>query len=154
MDKREISEEYAKIAEKVIKAEKSLQIIRDSQATIVYLTSESEKKAKGKKVCAECEKVPDKYKWSIPADFTITVFLPNVEGFSEDQKYILMFHELLHVGIEANSDGSETYSTVPHNYEDFKEIIDRFGTDWDIVTEKLDAGNIEDLEKIKDISGG
>ena len=154
MDTREISEEYAKIAEKVIKAEKSLQIIRDSQVTIVYLTSENKKTAKGKAVCAECEKVPDKYKWSIPADFTITVFLPNVEGFSEDQKYILMFHELLHVGIEFNSDGSETYSTVPHNYEDFKEIIDRFGTDWSLVLEKLDAGNMEDLDRIKNISVG
>lgn len=135
MDNREISEEYAEIGARVIEEEDSLIDLRNSQATIVYLTSESEKKAKGKKVCAECEKVPDKYKWSIPADFTITVFLPNVEGFSEEQKRILMFHELLHVGIVFNADRSETYSTVPHNYEDFKEIIDRYGTDWADVTE-------------------
>ena len=130
MDNREISEEYAEIGARVIEEEDSLIDLRNSQATIVYLTSESEKKAKGKKVCAECEKVPDKYKWSIPADFTITVFLPNVEGFSEDQKRILMFHELKHVGIVFNSDGSESYNTVPHDYEDFKEIIDRYGTEW------------------------
>ena len=145
MDSREVSEEYAEIGARVIEEEDSLIDIRKSQATI--------KTAKGKAVCAECEKVPEKYKWSIPADFTITVFLPNVEGFTEDQKRILMFHELLHVGIEFNSDGSETYSTVPHDYEDFKEIIDRYGTEWSIVKEKLDAGNIDDLDKIKDISG-
>ena len=130
MDNREISEEYAAIGAQVIEAQESLVDIRNSQATIIYLTSENKKMAKGKKVCAECEKVPDKYKWSVPADFTITVFLPNVEGFSEEQKYILMFHELKHVGIEFNSDGSESYSVVPHDYEDFKEIIDRYGTEW------------------------
>lgn len=130
MDNREISEEYAEIGARVIEEEDSLMDLRNSQATIVYLTSEKQKNAKGKVVCAECEKVPDKYKWSIPADFTITVFLPNVEGFSEEQKRILMFHELKHVGIVFNVDGSETYSTVPHDYEDFKEIIDRYGTDW------------------------
>ena len=130
MDNREISEEYAEIGARVIEEEDSLMDLRNSQATIVYLTSEKQKNAKGKVVCAECEKVPDKYKWSIPADFTITVFLPNVEGFSEEQKRILMFHELKHVGIVFNADGSETYSTVPHDYEDFKEIIDRYGTDW------------------------
>ena len=130
MDNREISEEYAEIGARVIEEEDSLIDLRNSQATIVYLTSEKQKNAKGKVVCAECEKVPDKYKWSVPADFTITVFLPNVEGFSEEQKRILMFHELKHVGIIFNADGSETYSTVPHDYEDFKEIIDRYGTDW------------------------
>ena len=130
MDCRELSEEYATIGQEVIESEQSLVDIRNSQVTIIYLTSEQKKMAKGKKVCAECEKVPDKYKWSIPADFTITVFLPNVDGFSEEQKRILMFHELKHVGITFNSDGSESYSTVPHDYEDFKEIIDRFGTEW------------------------
>lgn len=133
MDRRELSEEFAEIAAAVIEEEESLVDIRNSQATIVYLVSESKKNSKGKAVCAECEKVPDKYKWSIPADFTITVFLPNVEGFSEEQKRILMFHELLHVGIIFNSDGSESYSVRPHNYEDFKEIIDRYGTDWSVV---------------------
>ena len=130
MDNRELSPEWADIAYEVIKNEKSLVDIRNSHATFSFLTSEQAKKAKGKKVCAECEKVPDKYKWGIPADFTITVFLPNVEGFSEEQKRILMFHELKHVGIVFNSDGSESYNTVPHDYEDFKEIIDRYGTEW------------------------
>lgn len=130
MDNRELSPEWADIAYEVIQNEKSLVDIRNSHATFSFLTSEQKKMAKGKRVCAECEKVPDKYKWSIPADFTITVFLPNVEGFSEEQKRILMFHELLHVGIVFNSDGSESYNTVPHDYEDFKEIIDRYGTEW------------------------
>ena len=130
MDTRKISEEFADIGASVISSEESLQDIRNSQATIVYLTSETAKMANGKKVHAQCEKVPDKYKWSIPADFTITVFLPNIVGYTEEQKRILMFHELKHVGILFNADGSESYSVIPHDYEDFKEIIDRYGTDW------------------------
>ena len=135
MDKRELSEKFAEIGTRVIAKEDSLVDIRNSQATIVYLTSENAKTQNGKKVCGQCEKVPDKYKWSIPADFTITVFLPNVEGFSDEQFEILIFHELLHVGIIFNADGSESYSVVPHDYEDFKEIIDRFGTDWSVANE-------------------
>ena len=76
-----------------------------------------------------CERVQDKNKWAIPADFTITVFEPNVVDFTEDQIKILLFHELLHVGIEFK-DGFETYSCKPHDLEDFKYIIDRFGTNW------------------------
>lgn len=130
MDSRTISEEFAIIGQDIIANEESLVDIRNSQATIVYLTSENKKMSKGKKVCAECEKVADKYKWSVPADFTITIFLPNIDGFTDEQKRILIFHELLHVKIEFNSDSTESYSVRPHDYEDFKEIIDRYGTEW------------------------
>ena len=52
---------------------------------------------------------------------------------TEEQIRILIFHELLHIGIEVDDDGEEHYSCVPHDLEDFKQIIDRFGTDWDKV---------------------
>lgn len=132
MDTRQLSDEFAQIGKMVIEKEESLVDVRNSHATIVYLTSENAKTQNGKKICGQCEKVPDKYKWSIPADFTITVFLPNIEGFTDEQKEILIFHELKHIGIVFNADGSETYSINPHDYEDFKEIIDRFGTEWSV----------------------
>ena len=37
---------------------------------------------------------------------------------------------MLHVGIEENEDGTENYSVKPHDLEDFKLVIDKFGTDW------------------------
>lgn len=135
MDKREINERYAEIAHELIETEPELLDIKNSQATIVYLSSTQAKKDKDKLVGGQCEKVAEKYKWGIPADFTITVFEPNVEGFSDEQIKILLFHELLHVGIEFNADGSETYSIKGHDLEDFKLIIDRFGTDWSKVDE-------------------
>ena len=130
MDNRIIREEYAELAAQIIEEEESLRDISVSHATIIYLGSDNEKKSKGKAVLGECEKISDKYKWGIPADFTITIFEKNIAGFTEERLKILLFHELLHIGIEFDEDGSEKYSVKPHDYEDFKEIIDRFGTDW------------------------
>lgn len=67
------------------------------------------------------------YKWGIPCDFTITIFEPNIIGFSEYQLRILLFHELLHVGYDLEEDRKYI---KPHDLEDFKIIIDEFGTDW------------------------
>lgn len=135
MDNRTINKHYAEIGNDLIQTEDALVDIANSQATIIYLSSEHKKVASGKKVLGQCEKVADKYKWGIPCDFTITVFEPNVEGMSEEHLRMLIFHELLHVGIEYNADGTETYSVKPHDLEDFKLIIDRFGTDWSKVDE-------------------
>lgn len=131
MDNRIINEKYADIAAELIENEEALEHIKNSQSTIIYLSSEKKKVSDGKIIHAQCEKVPDKYKWGIPCDFTITVFEPNVENFTDEQIKILLFHELLHVGIN-QKDGRETYSTLPHDLEDFKLIIDSFGTDWSL----------------------
>lgn len=133
MENRLIREEYAEMAKKIIEEEPMLTDIANSQATIIYLASDYAKMSKGRAVCGECEKVADKNKWAIPCDFTITVFEPNCVGFTEEQMRILLFHELLHVGIEYLEDGSEKYTVKPHDYEDFKVIIDRYGTEWNKV---------------------
>lgn len=126
MDNRRISEYYAALAHDVIYEYKEMEHLRHSDVQIIYLASEHEKKSKGKIVYGQCEKVADKYKWGIPCDFTITIFEPNVEGFTDDQLKIVLFHELLHVGIDENGE----FSIRPHDLEDFKAVIDRFGTDW------------------------
>ena len=138
-EKRHLNEEYAEIAQALIDSEEALQYIKESQVSIAYLSSDLKKRDSGRIVHAQCELVSDKYKWGIPADFMITVFDPNVLGFSDEQMKILIFHELLHIHIDYK-DGEEKYSTNPHDLEDFKYIIDRFGTDWSRVTgeEKTD----------------
>lgn len=132
-ENRHLNEEYAEIAQALIDSEEALQYIKESQVSIAYLSSDLKKKDNGRLVHAQCELVSDKYKWGIPADFMITVFDPNVLGFSDEQMKILLFHELLHIHIDYH-DGEEKYSTNPHDLEDFKYIIDRFGTDWSRVT--------------------
>ena len=130
MDNRKINLYYTNIALELLMNEPSLQHIKESHAVIIYLESDYAKTSKGKLVFGQCEKIQDKYKWGIPADFTITVFEPNVEKFTEDQIRILLHHELLHVGIDKKADGSESYSVLDHDIEDFKLILDKYGTDW------------------------
>lgn len=123
-------EGYRNIAEELIKSESELEYIKNSSVKIVYLESDKEKKSNGKTVFAECEKIPDKYRWKIDADFSIVVYSPNAFYFNVEQMKILLFHELLHIGIEKDEAENEKYFVRPHDLEDFKLIIDRFGTDW------------------------
>ena len=131
-ESRHINEEYSKIGMELIKSEELLSDIRQSEVTIIYLSSDKEKKSKNKLVLGECEKINSKYKWAIPCDFTITIYEPNVIALNDEQMRILIFHELLHVGIEFLGDGSEKYSIKPHDVEEFRSIIDRFGIDWNL----------------------
>ena len=131
MEYRKINDNYRKIADALIETEPELAYIKNSQVKITYLESDSSKKAdKDKPVLGECEKVASKNKWAIYSDFTITLFSNNLIGLSEEQIKIVLFHELLHIRIELGQDGSEVYSIAKHDLEDFKIIIDKYGTDW------------------------
>lgn len=129
MEVRIKSPTYQAIAEDLIASEECLLPIQQSDVIITCLASDAEKRKNRKVVFAECEKVPDKYKWAVPCDFTITVFEPNCERLTDEQMRIVMLHELMHVGIEM--DGNEArFFTRPHDVEDFKAIIERFGMEW------------------------
>ena len=124
-DNRHISDEYAAIGEMLIASYDEFKDIREAEITIVYLASEQAKKQKGKLIFGQCEKIADKYKWGIPADFTITVFEPNIEGFTPEQVEALIFHELLHVGVE-----DDRLFIRPHDIEDFSAVLKKYGVDW------------------------
>ena len=127
MDRRHISEEYTEIGHDLIENEPELAELKEYGVTIIFLASDHEKKKGDKLVLGQCEKVSEKYKWGIPCEFTVTVFEPNVEGFTDDQIRILLFHELLHIGF--NEKSGEPFVRA-HDLEDFKVIIDRYGTHW------------------------
>ena len=130
MDNRKISELFQSIINELIETRQDLQHIKDADITIIALSSEHKKKSGEKKVLAQCEKIADKYRWGIPCEFTITVYEPNIEGMSLEQIKILLLHELYHVG----TDGGRLY-VKKHDLEDFKAIIDAYGTDWAAVEE-------------------
>lgn len=129
MDTRIIEPKIESIANKLIQDQELLEYIRNSEVRIAYLVSDHALKKNGKSVFGQCEKIQEKYKWTIPYDFTITLFQPNIEHLTADQIEILVFHELLHVGIKEGSDG-EKYKIIPHDLEDFDAIIRRYGIDW------------------------
>lgn len=123
------NKEYMYAAKRLIRNHPSLADLKDSGARIAYLESDEEKAAKGKTVCADCNLVSKKYKWCCDYDFFIVVYEPNITDFTPEQIEILLLHELMHCGI--SFDGKEpTYYIVPHDVEDFREILDTYGIDW------------------------
>lgn len=133
MDNREKSVEYEMIGMELIADEPELRHILNSDVRIAFLSSDKAMKHNGGNVLGQCERIQDKYKWAIPYDFTITIFEPNVERLSEEQLRIVLFHELLHVGIGRDLNGDEKYTVIPHDIEDFKTIIKRYGIDWSAI---------------------
>lgn len=94
---------------------------------IAYLYADSSKKASGKTVYADTEKVSDKAKAVAHVDFIITFYKPNCEGLDQKRLELLMYHELRHVGYEPNEGKC---SIIPHDLEDFKDIVREHGPDW------------------------
>ena len=136
MEHRQINKNYEKIAQELIENTAELEYIKKSNVRIIYLESDNTKKNGTERlVLGECEKVASKNQWAISADFTIIVYKNNCIGLSEEQIKILLFHELLHVGIDYGTDGGEVYSVKKHDLEDFKVIIDKYGTDWAAVAQ-------------------
>ena len=131
MDHRQENGQYRELAEALIATEPLLDGVRRSSVRIAYLSSDYAKTSKRRPVYAECEKVPDRFRWSVPYDFAVTVFEPNCEHLDGDQMAVLMLHELLHVGVERDGN-EETSHVVPHDVEDFKAIIDRHGLEWSL----------------------
>lgn len=125
MDTRTISERYAKIGKYLIENVGELSHLEGEN--IIYLSSTHAKKANRKKVLGQCEKVADKNKWAIPCDFTITLFEPNLVGLSMEQIVLVIWHELLHVGVDDDNKWIE-----PHDLNDFKMIIEKFGVKWSV----------------------
>ena len=130
METRKINPENERMGTELIGNVPELAYIANSKVRIIYLESNQAKKSNGKIVHGECEKVPAKYQWAVNADFTITLFKPNNALMTEKQIEILLFHELLHIGIAPTEDDGEIYRIIPHDLEDFKAVIDRYGTDW------------------------
>lgn len=141
MDTRRISEEYTEIGLRLIETLPEFAPIRNSGITVVFLASEHEKRKGTHWVYGECSKIQEKHKWAIPCDFTVTIFEPNVKRFNERQMEALIYHELLHIEVDETT---KKYRTVPHDLEDFKAVIRKYGIDW-----SEPGGDVDVREEVK-----
>ena len=104
--------------------------IHDRGVAICAMESDRKKKKGGcLAVLGECIKVKALYAEFCPYDFIIVIYSPNVRGKTEDQLRILMYHELLHAGMREVK-GEPVYFIRPHDEEEFRTVIDRYGLDW------------------------
>lgn len=121
------NEKLAEIASKVIDEHANLHHLKDDRCRIVYQYSDEEKKNRGKTVYADTEKIKDKLKAVLPYDFLITFYRPNTVNLTDDKMEKLMYHELRHVGFDPKNG---KHSVIPHDVEDFRDVIDVWGIDW------------------------
>ncbi len=129
VSKMKHNRKYLNIAKRLIRTLPEFGDIAASEVRIAYLSSWEEKKKEQKVIFAECTKVNKNYRWCCPYDFFITVYEPNVEDFTNKQLETLIRHELHHVGIDFS--GNEIrYYIVPHDVEEFRDIINECGIDW------------------------
>ena len=77
-------------------------------------------------VFGECKKIDEIYKIYCPYDFLIIIYEENCAEFSEEQMRILLYHELLHIGID---DKGKPYKKA-HDIEEFNEIFLLYGLNW------------------------
>jgi len=115
-----------RLAEEVIADTPSLSHLDSPMLRIAFQYSDEQKVKDNKLVFADTEKVKPKLKSYLDYDFIITFYEPNLQDVSAEGLRRLMYHELLHVGF----DGNDGYWIIPHDFEDFKEIVRKYGADW------------------------
>lgn len=125
------SPELRQLGDKIIKEHADLHWIKDSRIRIGYCESDLDKRKGGGLVYAECHKVRPLYQAYVPYDFIIVFYTPNADLMTDAQRDILMYHELLHVGM----DPTGSLRLIPHDIEDFKAILDQYGMLWDMPEE-------------------
>ena len=125
----EISELYTQMADTVFREHPDLHWIAEAGVTVGFMISDRKKKSKGKMVLGECILVKDPYKVFVPFDFLVVVYEQNTEMLTQRQLKILLYHELLHVGMDDTGDEPK-YIVRPHDIEEFSEVVEQYGLDW------------------------
>lgn len=121
----EPSKEMQELGEKVISHVQELNFIDEFEIRIGYVISYEAKKKDGRTVAADCRKVTSSYMAYLPFDFIVTFYEPNMSYMTENQKKILMIHELKHIEI-----GYRGLKIKPHDIEDFEIILKEYGINW------------------------
>ena len=98
--------------------------IRDTVGidNIGFVTSYVNKNYSNKKKYADCKRVSSSFKAFIPYKYIITFYDYNTALLSDNQKKLLMYHELKHIDPEGG--------LKRHDVEDFEKILREYGFDY------------------------
>jgi predicted metallopeptidase len=121
----ETADDLRELGEKVINRFPELSFIKEFDIKIGYIRAYESKTSKGRVTFADCRKVNGPYQAYLPFDFIITFYDPNVAILTENQRKIVMYHELRH--IEMTPKG---LTVRPHDIEDFESILKEHGLNW------------------------
>lgn len=127
----EPSRKLRHLATKIINRHPEFDFIKEWDIKIGYVISQ-ERKQGAKITYADCRKVREVYRAWLPYDFIITFYERNTGFLNENQLKVLMYHELKHIGV-----GEKGLKVVPHDIEDFSDILKRYGLDWNTFGKEL-----------------
>lgn len=127
----EPSNEMRFLATKIINRYPEFDFIKEWNVKIGYVVSQ-EKKRGEKMTYADCRKVTDAYQAYLPYDFIITFYEYNTGFLNENQLKVLMYHELKHITM-----GEKGLKIKPHDIEDFSDILEKYGLDWNMPSKEL-----------------
>lgn len=120
----EPSRQLRLLANKIINRFPEFGFIREWNIKIGYVVSQ-ERKSGEKITYADCRKVQEVFKAYLPFDFIITFYERNTGFLNENQQKVLMLHELRHITM-----GEKGLKLRTHDIEDFSNILDKYGLDW------------------------
>ncbi|CAK7069877.1 putative metallopeptidase [Tissierella sp.] len=127
----EPSRKLRTLANKIIRKYPEFAFIKEWNVKIGYVISQERKRGE-KIVYADCRKVQEVYKAYLPYDFVITFYENNTGFLNDNQLKILMYHELKHIGM-----GPKGLKIESHDIEDFSDILDKYGLDWNMPDKDL-----------------
>lgn len=130
MAKFEVSESLRDMAAKVIAENESLLHLETELDRILFMYSDQNKTSKGKTVYADTEVIKEKFREVMAYDFVITFYKPPTQFLSDEKMERIMYHELRHVGIDYEGEDDVKLYIVPHDVEDFRDMINTWGIDW------------------------
>lgn len=115
------------IVNDLIAIEPELIYLKAGKVGVVCLRSDKCKKKDGIPVFADCEEVPEKFKWATEAMFMITVFSPNTSFFDAKRIRVLLFQQLLKI---TPKEKEGEFKLRDYDVKDFSVIVKRYGADW------------------------
>ena len=96
-------------------------------ANILCLFTSKPRKRGGKVTIATCEAVNETYNFLTEINFIITIFDKAWERLADKEKKYVLDHELCHAFIGENKQGEPVYKVIPHDLEEFNELVERYG---------------------------
>lgn len=112
---------------------------------IKCLFYDTARKHGGKVVLGTAEVVSPKFNYLTDIDFIISIYEGTWDIMAEQERKALVDHELSHCFVGEDKQGNPVYKIIPHDFEEFKAIIERYGLWQDSIC--VDDDNIVEEEE-------
>ncbi len=143
----EVNNGLKELADQIINRYTHLYFIKEFEIKVGYVSCQEAKQDRSKIINAECIKVKPWMKAYLPYDYIIVFYEPNIFHMTQNQRKILLMHELQHIEV-----GPKGLKIRLHDTEDFNNIVGEYGLNWngfDVDVPDILAGENNGTERNK-----